>query len=167
MGMFDVTPQEVELRVRRWLEEEKVEISPVSDSTSHFNLLVKTQSGLQFNVTQPTATPKAVLIGTRLEVPQEVSASLSKSRPQVRDDFVWDLRWLLVDVGLAFQIEPSEGLPKTIALTDRVFYDGLTQDRFAQAIQKVLTGTIAVIWHVQQYAPLPKVKKKRPELRKK
>ncbi len=69
---------------------------------------------------------------------------------ELRSRIIWELRFRLLAMNVDFQ---GLGDPlEQVALSQRIYLDGLTKDAFLQRISQVKNSLLTVIWSVVRYA---------------
>jgi hypothetical protein len=65
---------------------------------------------------------------------------------EVRQELLWELRFALLNMGVEFSgvQEPFN----RVMVGQRIYHDGLTQDRYLQRVSQVRSAIIAVIWTI-------------------
>lgn len=132
-------------RIRRWLDEEEYETSNANQPNAVFSYTAKTRSGLQMTVFQPMNAPGKVLISAAIGISDEDRAKLAGKG----ESLLWTIRYGLLQIGVGFEIQEEEGLPKVLALVTPVWEDGLTKSTFMQELQRIINAMVLVIVSVR------------------
>ena len=119
--------------IKRWLGSLGFTVDEYRNPNAVFGFGAKA-GGDQIGVYQPIDQPDLVVITARLDL-RAYSELFSNRRNSNRKSLLWELMAALLDTNLAFD---REGDPvQWVNLSEHIYSDGLTKDRFAQAILKV------------------------------
>ena len=84
---------------------------------------------------------------------QEQQEQISRLPSEERNDFLWNMRFSLLNLGVEFSgvAEP----PQEVCISQRIYYDGLTKDHFLQRVSQVRNGVLTVLWMVARKLAQP------------
>ncbi len=139
-------------RVWTWLSDEGWAIQKQSDPKAHFNYLVEVLSGVSLNVIQPMeGGSDKVVVASNYDIDQSDMSYLRGLDPAGRDRFLWDLKILLTQVGIQFNMvgatgEPDGEDPARIVVLAPAWFDGLTKNVFMHTVDIVKNGLLLVGW---------------------
>ncbi len=133
-------------RIKAWLLEEGYTVSTEDRPNAKWLLVGKAPKG-KIVVGQPSDAPDRVLISASIAVADEHQAKFNKLPKTKRDEFLWDLRFALLQTDVEFEgvKEPLDRL----ALSEIIFAGALTKDRFVQRVAHVRKGTLLILWKFQ------------------
>lgn len=135
--------------VLKWCQEEMMFREEIKDAGSafHFRVCLPEMPGknpLLLSVVQPEGKDK-VIVTSAIGIDSESSAIMARMDRPDRERFVLDLCYKLHLGPALFHIEESEGIIKQVSVTEVIYSDGLSKDRFMRSTQNVYKGISVVI----------------------
>ncbi len=137
-----------------WLREAGYLPKEVPDSAARFNISI-TVTGLALDVVQNPGG-NAVLVRSTLLLNESQRALFRGMDERTRDDFLWDVRFTLLnntEVG-TFEIRPDPENFRAVVQARGIFPDALTKDRLIHAILVVHKAVTMIVWKLERYAGL-------------
>jgi len=138
-------------RIRRWLDEEEYEPSAGTQPNAVFSFQAKTRNGLLLTIWVPKDGSGKLLITAALGLSDEERAQLKDRAESV----LWTIRYGLLQLGVGYDIEEEDGVPKVIAFVTPIWEDGLTKTAFMHELQRVVNGMVLVIVSVRHVLATP------------
>lgn len=130
--------------IQDWLLEEGFKIRTLPTKETFFNLVVEDSSGLKFQVVQPLTKKDQIVIITNATIPKDRQQKLDNIENRERNRFLWNLRFGLLNMGIAFQ---NISLPlKKIQVSTPIYYDGLTKTAFMNAVFNIKRAMVFIFW---------------------
>ncbi len=141
----------MERQLRNWLSEEGRYKDKVKDDDAHFHLIIEVPqgSGRQVHVVQPKTRDDLVVVGSMLNLPEEVLTALKALPKKKREGFWWDIKFAILFQRTSFKMEPSQN-PTSIEFTTTIHYDGMSKDALEKALDTDFRCTLLIIWKFQE-----------------
>jgi hypothetical protein len=149
-------------QIKGWLVEEEMLVREIQDAHSRFRFLIMFPKDHYMEVAQPLASTDMVVIISPMSVSPEHREIMGRSRPEQRAEFIWALRFVMNTLAVDFEIDHPENILEKFTITDQIYEDGLSKDRFMSAIRKVWRANLQVIWILQKEYGGPESKEKEP-----
>lgn len=137
---------EVKSKVTNWLLKDW-SVKQIANEQTAWAIAVK-DNGRQVLVAQPNQRPDVLLIQAQLRISEDHRAQMRGLDPSDRRELLWDIRFQLLGMGVEFTGLIDD--PEHIILKKVLFWDGVTRNDLASAMQQVLSANLAVIWMVQR-----------------
>jgi hypothetical protein len=131
--------KKISLKLRHWLEEEDLECIPLIGEFARntlFSYHVIVASGTEITVFQPSNKSDSVTISATLFLSEEKVRKLRKKQINIRQDIFSKVLIKLAPLDVDVYLEGGEVFQR-ISINHRIFFDGLTKDRFFKAISTV------------------------------
>lgn len=141
-------------RIKAWLETEW-SLSEIYDPNTSWIVQATNTTpaadGQSFVVLQTTIFPDQMLIQGSAEVEAEMQEQLTALTATERREFLWDLRFGLLKLGVEFTgvVDPLE----LVMIRKTIWDDALTKDEFMNRVDQVNSAVIYVIWMLQRRLP--------------
>jgi len=133
-------------KVSEWLNEESFFFEEVADPDTIFNFSTKV-AGIAFDIVQDVSREVVVVRSALIfnDEQMEIIKGMSERR---RDDFLWDIRFMLLGNNeiSGFQIKPDLEHIEILIQSRGIFQDALTKDRFIHSILIVHKAITMIIW---------------------
>lgn len=142
-------------RVKGWLETEWL-LSEIYDPNTSWIVQATNRmaeaDGQSFVVLQTPIFPEHMTIQASAEVEPEMREQFSALTSAERREFLWDLRFGLLKLGVEFigVVDPLE----EVMIRRSIYDDALTQDEFRNRVDQVNTAVLYVIWMLQRRLPM-------------
>lgn len=148
-----VEAQEAKAKIQNWLLEEGFSIQEVPNQDAVFKFNVTDSEGRTVTVGQGSDKKDEVSIMVAIDASGSGSR-INAMAAEKRDVVLWDLRFCLLNAGVAFK---GVGSPlEMVELYTAIYYDGLTKDRFLFrlfSLRRALALVLAVIGRALQEPP--------------
>lgn len=141
-------------KVQRWLMEEDWQIADFpAPEGALWTIRCTNAIGNVLFIIQSTRIPDRLDIQTSVGVSEDHQNLIAAMPANERASLWWDLRFELLKMKLEFAgfAEPV----KEITLTQKIYNDGLTRDRFIQRINQVKAGILLIIWTINRRSNQP------------
>ncbi|MBM4242131.1 MAG: DUF2299 domain-containing protein [Euryarchaeota archaeon] len=140
----------IEDRVQKWLSDEGLFRQKVADGSANFHFVINFPEGNIIDVFQPKGKNDLIVIGCATNVSPEHLSEIKKLSDKEREDFIWDLRFMLNTQSVDFQFQHPENVLQNFIISKEIFEDGLTKDRLISSIKKVFRAKLQCIWKIQK-----------------
>ena len=144
--------EEVEKRIREWLEAEGIFREKFPDRNAQFHLIAELPpgSGRKVHIVQPPRKGDLIIIVSTMVVDDSRRERLRQMKRRKKNDFMWSLRF-----GLLFREDSSEMMPNAanverIQVTRPIYYDGLTKNALMEAMQENWKCHLFIDWMFQR-----------------
>ena len=145
--------EEIKAQIQTWLMEEGWRIRTENVPDAEWFLSGESEARVRIGIGQHRGRPDQIIIQGSVTFQQEQQEQITRLPPEERNDFLWNMRFSLLNMGVEFcgVAEP----PKEIRISQRIYYDGLTKDRFLQRVSQVRNGVLTVLWMVAKKLAQP------------
>ncbi len=139
---------DVKDKIKTWLLAEGWQLSEAAPPDIRFAVIAQNQEGHKILVTQKAESVDRIIVQAAISLSDEDSQKFAALPEERRQQFLWDLRFSLLqfDVEFGGLTEPL----KQIAVAEPVFYDALTKDLFIQRFSEVKRAMLLVIWSLRR-----------------
>jgi len=139
----------IENKVQKWLSDEGLFRQKVPDENANFHFVINYPEGHILDVIQPKGKEDMVLIACATNVSPEHQTEIRKLKPEKKDEFIWELRFLLNSQFVDFQLQHPENILQSFLITDEIFEDGLSKDRLISSVKTIFRAKLHGIWKIQ------------------
>ncbi len=145
--------EEIQAQIQTWLMEEGWRIRTEDVPDAEWFLSGESEGRVRVGVGQRRGSVDQVIVQGSVIFQQAQQDQINRLPPEERSDFLWDIRFRLLDMGVEFSgiVEP----PREVRISQRIYYDGLTKDRFLQRVSQVRNGVLTVLWMVARRLAQP------------
>lgn len=147
------THDDVKDKIKTWLVEEGWQLTERAAPDARFALVAEDQKGHKMVVSQKAAAADRVVVQVTISLSDDDSQRFSALPEKKRQQFLWDLRFGLLQADVEF-----DGLtdpPKQIVVAEPIFYDALTKDLFVQRFSQVKRAMLLIIWSLRRFFAEP------------
>lgn len=137
-------------QVQIWLSDVGIFRQKVPDDNTNFHFIINYPEDNVMDVIQPKQSPDLVVIGCATNVSPEHLEEMKKLSSKKREEFIWDLRFLINNQGVDFQLQHPNNILENFLITAEIFEDGLTKDRLISTIKSVFRAKIQCVWKIQR-----------------
>ena len=151
--------EDVQKKLQNWLVEEGYTVKLEDTPQTYFVIVSQHPVGVPVVVAQELRSKDCIQVTGRLTINEADMQRLRELPEKERIDFFWDLRFSLITNQVQFMFEPAGAeFPDKITVMSRIWYDGLTKDRFMASVQRIVDGTLLTVFKFRQKfgAPAPK-----------
>jgi hypothetical protein len=75
---------------------------------------------------------------------------MKSSKNSKKEEFIWDIRFMLNQFLLDFNLNIENNELKQFVITDEIYADGLSKDNFIKSIKKLFRAKIQCIWLIEK-----------------
>lgn len=142
--------KKVQDRVQKWLSDVGIFRKKVPDDNTNFHFIINYPEENVMDVIQPKGNPDLVVIGCATNVSPEHSTRMRELSSAKKEEFIWDLRYMLNSQGVDFQLQHPNNILESFLITSEIYEDGLTKDRLISTIKQIFRAKIQCVWKIQQ-----------------
>jgi hypothetical protein len=139
----------IENKVQKWLSDEGLFRQKVPDDNTSFHFIINYPEGHVLDVIQPKGKDDMILIACATNVSPEHQTEIKKLSAKKREDFIWDIRFLLNNQLVDFQLQHPDNILQNFVITEEIFEDGLSKDRLISTVKKIFRAKLQGIWKIQ------------------
>ena len=145
--------EEIKEQIQKWLMEEGWRIRTENVPDAEWFLSGESEAQVRIGIGKKRERPDQIIIQGSVTFQQEQQEQITQFPSAERNDFLWNMRFSLLNLGVEFSgvTEP----PQEIRISQRIYYDGLTKDRFLQRVSQVRNGVLTVLWMVAKKLDQP------------
>ena len=141
---------EIEDNVQKWLSDVGVFRQKIPDDNTNFHFIINYPEDNVMDVMQPKQNLDLVVIGCATNVSPEHLTEIRNLSPKKRDNFIWDLRFMINTQGVDFQLQHPENVLESFLVTAEIFEDGLSKDKLISTVKNVFRAKIMCVWKIQR-----------------
>jgi hypothetical protein len=135
--------------VLKWCKDEGMFKEEIKEAGTEFHYRISLPElpdkiPLLLSVVQPERKDK-VIITVAVGLGPEYTGALAKMEKQEREKFMMELCYMMQLGPAYFSIEESDGILKQVSVSDVIYTDGLSKDRFMRSVQAVYKGVSLAI----------------------
>ncbi len=143
--------------VQKWLSEEGIFAKLVADDQANFHFVIKfPDEHHSMDILQPKGKEDAIIIGCATTVSPSHLSKMRELTGKKRESFLMDFRMMLNMMPVDFQLNHPEQVLHGFLVTDQIFQDGLSKDRFISSIKWVFKAKLQGVWEIQKRFGTPK-----------
>jgi len=151
---------ELSRRIRGWLEAEgwRVEDRAVEESSPpatgvSWALQGTDPGGKLVLFAQDVRRPDVLVLQAGVTIDPNHTGRLAKLEPREQEEFCWDLRFRLLDMGVNFG---GIRVPlETVGLIERLYVEDMGRNRFFESVGRLQNAILAVIWMIRRRLDQP------------
>ncbi|MCC7554206.1 MAG: DUF2299 family protein [Methanobacteriaceae archaeon] len=136
--------------VQKWLIDESLFKEKLQDENSNFHYIINYPDNHIMDVIQPVGKPDLIIIGCATEIGEDHRNLMRKAKNEVKEGFVWDVRFILNNFLLDFNLQIENNELKHFVITEEIFEDGLTKDVLIRSIKKVFKAKLQCMWGLEK-----------------
>lgn len=135
-------------RIQAWLMQEGWKIGEGQHPQAQWLISATNERGFALVVVQPSNGPDRIDIQAGVTIDEGIQKLIAGMEPKLRQDLFWGLRFELLKMGVDFAgfDEPV----KLLNVSQRMYDDGLTKDRFVQRMSKIKNGQVLILWTLRR-----------------
>jgi len=142
--------QKMEDKVQKWLSDMGIFRQKVPDDNTNFHFIINYPEENVMDVMQPKGTPDLLVIGCATNVSPEHANEMKLLSDSKREEFIWDLRYMLNSKDVDFQLSHPSNVLESFLITSEIYSDGLSKDRLISVIKTIFRAKIQCVWKIQQ-----------------
>jgi hypothetical protein len=135
-------------RIQNWLLQEGWKIADGQHPKASWIVTASQDKGFTLVVVQPASMRDRIEIQAGVGIDESAQKLLAAMDAVQRRSLFWDLRFDLLRMGVDFS--GFDDPPKQLNVTQRMYDDGLTKDRFLQRVTKIKNAQIMIIWTINR-----------------
>jgi len=143
-------------KIQSWLIQQRWSIRAVSAPETQWVLICEDEGQRKVVLVQPSKIENQVAIQGAVKIEEPAKSLFSALSPDKRDEFVWELRFALLSMGVG-QDGVKEPL-ELIKVNQVIHYDGFTQDAFWQRVLLVRNALVTIQWMIARRFAQPPIK---------
>jgi hypothetical protein len=149
----DSTHNDVKDKIKTWLVQEGWQLTERAAPDLRFALVAEDQQGHKIVVSQRAAAADRIVVQVTISLSDDDSQRFSALPEKKRQQFLWDLRFGLLQADVEFQglTDPL----KRIVVAEPIFYDALTKDLFMQRFSQVKRAMLLILWSLRRFFAEP------------
>jgi|SRR6185369_318784 len=144
----NVHTQDKRSRIQNWLMQEGWKIGEGQHPQASWIITASQDRGFTLVVAQPSNTRDRIEIQAGVAIGDDHQKSIAALDAPQRQKLFWDLRFDLLKMGVDFS--GFDDPVKLINVTQRMYDDGLTKDRFLQRVTKIKNAQITILWTINR-----------------
>ena len=144
---------EVKEQIQTWLMEEGWRIRTENVPDTEWFLSGESEAKVRIGIGQRRGRLDQIIIQGSVTFQQEQQEQIARLLEEERNDFLWNMRFNLLNLGVEFSGVAES--PQEIRISQRIYYDGLTKDHFLQRVSQVRNGVLTVLWMVARKLAQP------------
>jgi hypothetical protein len=136
--------EKVKSNIQKWLLEDGYKIESQPNQDTLFRFVATDRTGIKTIIVQPKLMLDQIVIGAGIQFDNAQQSALQTLENKNRLDFLWDLRFGLLNLDVGFN---GVAMPlKGIEITKTIYYDGLTKDALLQRVSNIKRAVIFTMW---------------------
>lgn len=146
-------PEDLRAQIQTWLMEEGWRIRTENVSDAEWFISGESEARVHIGVGQRRGSSDQIIVQGSVTFDQAHQGQIAQLPSEERSDFLWDMRFSLLNMGVEFS--GVTDVPQEVRISQRIYYDGLTKDRFLQRVSQVRNGVLTVLWMVAKKLAQP------------
>ena len=134
-------------RIQTWLVQEGWKVDQAQAEGALWIITATNETQQNIVVAQPQSLPDRIEIQATILLPDDRQKMFEDMDAKEREAVLWNLRFELLKLGVEF-VGLAGPVVQEIRILQRIYDDGLTQDRFTQRISQVKAGAILTVWTI-------------------
>lgn len=135
----------IEEDIQNFLIDEGLFKQKIQDENANFHFIIEYPQNNAMDLIQPKGKDD-LIIGCATEISKEQIPMIESAKENVKKDFLWEIRIGINNFLLDFELyHPNDVLEKFI-ISDQIFTDGLTKDRFMTVLKTIFKAKLYCIW---------------------
>lgn len=131
-------------RIQSWLLAEGWELAEKDHAEAVWLLEARDAGGRHLIVGQKRGKTDQLILEGAVVLSETHQTSFEALDGEARQELLWDLRFLLLGLGVEFQ--GVQDPFRRVTVGQRIYFDGLTRDGFLQRVTQVRNAILATIW---------------------
>jgi len=146
-------PEELRTQIQTSLMQEGWRIRTENVPDAEWFISGESEPRVRIGVGQRRGSPDQIVVQGSVTFDQTHQDRIAQLPPEERSDFLWNMRFSLLNMGVEFSGVTDP--PQEIRISQRIYHDGLTKDRFLQRVSQVRNGVLTVLWMVARRLAQP------------
>ena len=135
-----------ESKIIKWLTDEGLLNKKIQDQNANFHYIINYPQDHMMDLIQPVGKEDMILIGCATEIAEEQKKMISQSSKQIKENFIWAMRFTLNQFLVDFELEHPDNKLNRFLITDEIFEDGLTKNELIHTIKRIYKSKLQCLW---------------------
>ncbi|WP_288193027.1 DUF2299 domain-containing protein [uncultured Methanobrevibacter sp.] len=139
-----------ESKIIKWLTDEGLLNKKIQDQNANFHYIINYPQDHMMDLIQPVGKEDMILIGCATEIAEEQKKMISQSSKQIKENFIWAMRFTLNQFLVDFELEHPDNKLNRFLITDEIFEDGLTKNELIHTIKRIYKSKLQCLWLIDK-----------------
>lgn len=139
-----------ESKIIKWLTDEGLLNKKIQDQNANFHYIINYPQDHMMDLIQPVGKDDMILIGCATEIAEEQKKMISQSSKQIKENFIWAMRFTLNQFLVDFELEHPDNELNRFLITDEIFEDGLTKNELIHTIKRIYKSKLQCLWLIDK-----------------
>ncbi|AGN17595.1 DUF2299 domain-containing protein [Methanobrevibacter sp. AbM4] len=139
-----------ESKIIKWLTDEGLLNKKIQDQNANFHYIINYPQDHMMDLIQPVGKEDMILIGCATEIAEEQKNMISQSSKQIKENFIWAMRFTLNQFLVDFELEHPDNELNRFLITDEIFEDGLTKNELIHTIKRIYKSKLQCLWLIDK-----------------
>ncbi|MGI6447950.1 MAG: DUF2299 domain-containing protein [Methanobrevibacter boviskoreani] len=139
-----------ESKIIKWLTDEGLLNKKIQDQNANFHYIINYPQDHMMDLIQPVGKEDMILIGCATEIAEEQKKMISQSSKQIKENFIWAMRFTLNQFLVDFKLEHPDNELNRFLITDEIFEDGLTKNELIHTIKRIYKSKLQCLWLIDK-----------------
>lgn len=139
-----------ESTIIKWLTDEGLLNKKIQDQNANFHYIINYPQDHMMDLIQPVGKEDMILIGCATEIAEEQKKMISQSSKQIKENFIWAMRFTLNQFLVDFELEHPDNELNRFLITDEIFEDGLTKNELIHTIKRIYKSKLQCLWLIDK-----------------
>ncbi|MCI6775359.1 DUF2299 domain-containing protein [Methanobrevibacter boviskoreani] len=139
-----------ESKIIKWLTDEGLLNKKIQDQNANFHYIINYPQDHMMDLIQPVGKEDMILIGCATEIAEEQKKMISQSSKQIKENFIWAMRFTLNQFLVDFELEHPDNELNRFLITDEIFEDGLTKNELIHTIKRIYKSKLQCLWLIDK-----------------
>jgi len=139
-----------ESKIIKWLTDEGLLNKKIQDQNANFHYIINYPQDHMMDLIQPVGKEDMILIGCATEIAEEQKKMISQSSKQIKENFIWAMRFTLNRFLVDFELEHPDNELNRFLITDEIFEDGLTKNELIHTIKRIYKSKLQCLWLIDK-----------------
>ncbi|WP_040682199.1 DUF2299 domain-containing protein [Methanobrevibacter boviskoreani] len=139
-----------ESKIIKWLTDEGLLNKKIQDQNANFHYIINYPQDHMMDLIQPVGKEDMILIGCATEIAEEQKKMISQSSKQIKENFIWAMRFTLNQFLVDFELEHPDNELNRFLITDEIFEDGLTKNKLIHTIKRIYKSKLQCLWLIDK-----------------
>ena len=149
--MSSTNREQIITEIMKWIVQSGFQVESIPDSKHDFTIAFsETETLPQLQIIHQKPETAFVLVVGLVNIPQNDREKLKNQKKEQFEEFIWDIKLNLLQMGVDFTVLGSEKDPDAWEVQTRLFINEANTTSFHDACSKVKRGLINVIWSYKQ-----------------
>lgn len=136
--------------IYKWLVEENLFKQELMDNNANFHFTIEYPEKNIMDVIQPKGKNDIIVIGCATKVAPEHLQLMQQESDDVREEFLWDVKFSLNNFLLNFDIKTDYNLLTQFIITDDLYADSISKHNLIKTIQKLFKAKLNCVWLIEK-----------------